>query len=192
MIARSRSDAAGQEVAEVAGRGVVVVVQRDVVDVRRSTPPGRSPPSSRRWASGCWSCRRRRARRAGSSRRIARAASAATPAVLGGGLVADLPRAVHLVAQAPDLDPVRLLGAVRAAQVGELRCPRDGCSTPAARPRPRRPGCRGSPPSSARHRPRRTRRRTRRPRTRWARSRARRGRAGEGRSSSGPTPSSQR
>src|SRR5699024_1866055 len=40
------------------------------------------------------------------------------PTVLAGGLVPDLPRAVHLVAQAPEPDVVRFLGAVAAAQVG--------------------------------------------------------------------------
>ncbi len=40
------------------------------------------------------------------------------PAVLLGGLVAGLPRPVHLVAQAPQPDPVGLVGAVLAAQLG--------------------------------------------------------------------------
>jgi hypothetical protein len=41
------------------------------------------------------------------------------PAVLAGRLVAGLPGAVHLVAQAPHPDVVRLLGAVGDAQVGQ-------------------------------------------------------------------------
>src|SRR5690606_16049315 len=43
------------------------------------------------------------------------------PTVLGGGRVPDLPRAVHLVAQAPQLDAERVRAAVGPAQVGVLR-----------------------------------------------------------------------
>ena len=42
-------------------------------------------------------------------------------AVFVGGLVADLPRAVHLVAQAPHLDAIRLISAVFPAQVTQGR-----------------------------------------------------------------------
>jgi hypothetical protein len=42
------------------------------------------------------------------------------PAVLLGGLVPDLPRAVQLVAQAPQADAVGIGGAVPAAQVGQV------------------------------------------------------------------------
>jgi hypothetical protein len=45
--------------------------------------------------------------------------------VLLGGLVADLPRAVHLVAEAPHLDPVGVLDAVGAALVRPERATRD-------------------------------------------------------------------
>ena len=43
------------------------------------------------------------------------------PAVFGRGLVLHLPRAVHLVAEAPELHAVRLGPAMLAAQVGERR-----------------------------------------------------------------------
>ena len=56
-------------------------------------------------------------------------------AVLVGRLVADLPRAVHLVAEAPELDAVRLGGAVLRAR-SERPCRPGGCSTRAGR-RPR-------------------------------------------------------
>ncbi len=71
------------------------------------------------------------------------AASAASRPYSRGGLVADLPRPVELVAQAPDLDVVRLLRAVGPAQVGQLGALRGGCSTRGGRRRPPPPGCRG-------------------------------------------------
>src|SRR5260370_40407492 len=38
----------------------------------------------------------------------------------GRGLVLHLPRAIHFVSQTPELDVVRLLPAVRAAQIGPI------------------------------------------------------------------------
>ena len=76
---------------------------------------------SRTSASCGSSCRTRPARSAGSTSRIALPASAARRPYSAGGLVADLPRPVHLVAEAPQPDVVRLRAAMTAPQVGPVR-----------------------------------------------------------------------
>ena len=55
----------------------------------------------------------------GSTHFIILAASAATRPYSVAVLALHLPRAVHLVAEAPELDAVRLLAAVAAAEVGQ-------------------------------------------------------------------------
>ena len=54
-------------------------------------------------------------------------------AVFVGGAVVHLPRPVHLVAETPDLDVVRILGAVLPAQVAPVASRRGGCSIRASR-----------------------------------------------------------
>ena len=106
------------------------------------------------------------------------------PAVLVGGLVPDLPGAVHLVAEAPHPDAVRLVGAVRDPQVGQRGAARGGWSTPArpappATPRVPRLTAHTSSSTPALRGPAR---RTRRCRPRWSPGCARPGRGGRGRS----------
>ena len=101
------------------------------------------------------------------------------PAVLVGGLVADLPRAVHLVAQAPHPDAVRFLGAVRDPQVRQRGAGREV----AVFQQVQRLGDAAGAEVDGHHRLHpglaRSRRRTRPGRTRWSRCCARPGRAGE-------------
>ena len=143
-MTRSMSTALARKRRQVGGRRVVVVVQRDVVDERRSSARGPSPPRRRRSASALLElphatssiARVDAAASPGRSRRRAGRTRAAVLWPICQGPSSSLPR--HQT-----LDVVRLLGAVRPAQVGQRGAARGGCSTRAGRRPPARRGCRG-------------------------------------------------
>ena len=110
----------GQEAQRIAVELLVVGVQRDVVD--RVVGSARAPSPPRRRRSACAELEQPQATSSipRSIRRIALPVSLASRPYSYGGLVADLPRAVHLVAEAPQLDAERVGGAVGDAPVGPV------------------------------------------------------------------------
>ena len=104
---------------------------------RRARAP--SPPTRRTSASSEPELPHATSSIDGSTRRIALAGLGRATAVLGRSRVTDLPRAVHLVAEAPGPDPVRL-GDGRWPPAGRrARCPTARCSTRRGREPPSAP-----------------------------------------------------
>ncbi len=113
-------DGAREEAPHVALVLLVVGVQRDVVDdVVRVAEHGLLPLAEGRHARVGAAARDQLDARIHQPHGLARLLREA--AVLVGGLVPDLPRPVHLVAEAPELDVEGLLSTVPAPHVGVLR-----------------------------------------------------------------------